>query len=345
MNTQCFEQWQDQALTDGQHALSNALRELLYRVHPDAFATLDFDDDNVFLQPQLFAHFTLHGPLAKLRDTTPQQAASLAVQQGQLAQTPNWSCSGQIPAVYARLFTGSGHALPRALQAEAAYRHHRQVRSAQHWLRRYCPRIAHRLQACTRQIYLFRATLPHSFAPMSAHGTVFLNVPEEADEVFFLEDMVRQCAHVAFHAMTHDKQRYLSADPHRSLGDLLKDAADQRSLYSVFHALYTYVVIAEVLSAMLKSGELDERQSHEARGRLAYNLLKFRIDLQRMRKPGFYTAKGLLLYKRFAACCARHTLRDARLVEGLDLSNQPCHFSYAHFVQCNPFEELQLGVA
>lgn len=338
MNTHRFEHWQDQALMAGQHALSNTLRELLYRVHPDVFDHLDFDDDRAFLQPQLFAHFTLHGPLAELRNTIADQAAKWCVPTA-------WPCASQIPALFARLFTADGHALPRALPPDTARRHQQHLQRAQHWLARHCPRIARRLQACTRQIYLFRAALPNSFAPMSAHGAVFFNVPDDADEVFFLEDMAHQCTHVAFNAMTHDRRRYLSADPHRSLGEMIKDAAEQRSIYTVFHALYTYVVIADVLSAMLDSGELDERQKHEARGRLAYNLLKFRIDLHRMRKPGLYTPKGLLLYKRFAAHCAHHTLRDAAHVRGLDLSNQPYNFSYAHFVQCNPFEELQLGAA
>lgn len=339
MNTQRFEQWQDQALKAGQHALSNTLRELLYRVHPDVFGHLDTDNDDAFLQPELFAHFTLHGPLTELRDTVAQQAPASVP-----AHRP-WPCAGQIPARFARLFTAEGHALPRALPQEDARSHQQHLRRAQLWLARYCPRIARRLQACTRQIYLFRATLPNSFGSMSAHGAVFFNVPEDADEVFFLEDLAHQCTHVAFNAMTHDRRRYLSADPHQSLGDLIKDAAERRSLYTVFHALYTYVVIADVLRTMLNTGELDERQHHEARGRLAYNLLKFRIDLHRMRKPGLYTAKGLMLYKRFAACCAHHTLHDAHHVEGLDLSNQPYNFSYAHFVQCNPLEELQAGVS
>lgn len=338
MTTQHFDRWQDIALVRGQHNLANILRELLYRTNPDTFECMDFDDDRAFLLPHLFAHFTLNDDSHNLKALVEQQ-------HHEPPPSPEWACKGHVPNLFARLFTADGHALPRALPAATVRRHQTHLLRALQLLRRHCPRIAQRLQHSTRYVYLYQAALPNSFASLSAHGAVFFNVPDGADEVYFLEDMAHQCAHVAFNAMTHDKARYFQVSPYLALGRLLDDDAEQRTLYTVFHALYTYVLIADALMAALDAEALDERQLHEARGRLAYTLLKFRIDLQHMSRPEIYTPKGRLLHRRFAAHCDRQTCQANKSVQGLDLSNQPYNFSYAHFVELNPCEVLQRGAA
>lgn len=342
MNTHRFEQWQDKALLHGQHALSDVLRELVHRTDPQSLDRMDFEDDHAFLSPQLFAHFTLTGH-GRMQDAVAGEASdgiAPAIPIG-----PNWLCLAHIPQIFARLFTAEGHTMPHLVSPAWAKRHQMHALRAWHLISRHCKRLAKRLQDSTRHVYLFHACQPHSFASLSAHGAMFLNVPNEADEVFFLEDMAHQGAHVAFNAMTHDKARYFRVKPHLPMSELLGDAAETRSVYSVFHALYTYVLIADVLGAVLEAGVLDGRQTHELRGRLAYNLLKFRIDLQNLNQPSIFTAKGQLLYRRFMAHCLHHSRRHEHVVRGLDLSNQPYNFSYAHFVQSNLREELQWSAA
>ena len=190
---------------------------------------------------------------------------------------------------------------------------------------------------------LFQAEEPNSFAALSAHGLVFLNVPASADEVFFLEDMAHQGAHVLFNAMTLDKHRYLSIAPDTPVDEQPSaaegSARPPRSVYTVFHALATYMVICPVLSRVLEqAGGLDARQRHELNGRLVYTLYKFRWDLSLLKGWPCLTARGRLIYRRMQACFDHTWQTQNALIQRLDLSNQPYNFCYERFALLNPLQ-------
>src|SRR5262249_5907362 len=161
----------------------------------------------------------------------------------------------------------------------AASDHLRHLTNACALLRDHCPDLAEELFFASRRIVLYRYERPYSFATLSAHGAIFLNVTGENDEVFFVEDIAHQVAHVLFNALTLNKPRFLSIDPDTSLGTLHGNEHEPRTLYSAYHGLFTYIMIGSTLAALLDRAVFKGRQAHEAMGRLGLIFRKFAFDL------------------------------------------------------------------
>lgn len=187
------------------------------------------------------------------------------------------------------------------------------------------------LRITNRRIHIYRSSELNSFASLSAHGAAFLNVPDNPSEVFFLDDFAHQGGHGVFNAATLDNGRYLRCDANTSLHDLGVDPADTRSVYAAFHGLFTYSMILSVLGTYLLSDDPQGRIGHELRGRIAFYLLKFRIDLQNLAQPRLFKADGEYLYQGFLACYEKVLRECHREVQGLDLSNQGYVFDYDRF--------------
>lgn len=197
------------------------------------------------------------------------------------------------------------------------------------------PQLNSLLLIANRRIHLYRCADLNSFASLSAHGAAFLNVPDNASKVFFLDDFAHQGGHVVFNAATLENERYLRRDASTSLRELGADPADTRTLYSAFHGLFTYSMILSVLSDYLLADNVAGRAASELRGRIGFYLLKFRIDLENLAQPTLFKADGEYLYQGFLTCY-ENVLRECYdEVRGLDFSNQGYVFDYARFAQLN----------
>lgn len=197
------------------------------------------------------------------------------------------------------------------------------------------PQIYSLLLIATRRIHLYRSAELDSFASLSAHGAAFLNVPDSPSEVFFLDDFAHQGGHVVFNAATLDSERYFRCGAHTPLHDLGASPDDTRTLYSAFHGLFTYSIILSVLSSYLLTDDLECHIEHELRGRIAFYLFKFRMELENLAQPKLYKSDGEYLYQGFLACYEQVQRDCSDEVQGLDLSNQSHVFDYARFAQLN----------
>jgi hypothetical protein len=66
MNPNDFMQFQTDAVVTGQQQLANVVRALLYKYEPDIFEIFSESDDELFLEPLLFAYFAARDPIIKL---------------------------------------------------------------------------------------------------------------------------------------------------------------------------------------------------------------------------------------------------------------------------------------
>lgn len=338
MRDERFRDWSRCLTRRGQRQLADTVRLLIYRTAPDLFARMPFQDDAAFLDPLLFAWLTASDPPMSLEQTVDDARAGRPIRIRTALSADGAAIelfSGRHPLLD-RFFVEEG-GNPDAMQvAEVANDHVGHLRTAFQLMVRHCPDMAADIAATTRRVMLFRAPAPNSFATLSAHGAVFFNVPEGADEVFFLEDIAHQCAHVMFNALTLDKRRFLAVDPAMPLAVITGDPAEPRKLYSAFHALYTYTLICRLLATLCQRPVFAGRQAHELLGRLGYTLSKFGWDLDLLGKPDLYTARGHLCYRRFAAQYRHHVAHWGPLVGRLDFANQPYNFSYERFAASNP---------
>jgi hypothetical protein len=81
---------------------------------------------------------------------------------------------------------------------------------------------------------------------------------------------------------------------------------ENRDLYVLFHALYTYYTSFICLDACLDAGDFNKRQTHEAKGRIAFYINKCYNDLILIDNEPFkaeenalkyFTENGLSIYK------------------------------------------------
>jgi hypothetical protein len=386
-----FAAWRRAGIARGQRQLAQTIRLLVYKADPGLFELLDYEDDNCFLDPLLFAFFTNPAPTVMLPQLLagrippqhrPAEVAARADARGQIClpgvgmleiELPNAAVTVQFSKMSGELRCNDGsNTLPAILQtagrvsgttievekhrqplfdrfflenggapdatdfAGAASGHLRHLTNACALLRDHCPDLAEELFFATRRIVLYRWERPYSFATLSAHGAIFLNVTGVNDEVYFVEDIAHQVAHVMFNALTLNKKRFLSIDPETPLGTLHGNEHEPRTVYAAYHGLFTYVMIGWTLATLLERGAFEGRQAHEAIGRLGLILRKFAYDLALLDKPQFFTALGRRCWRHFEDVYTDLQRRYGPLVGGFDYRNQPYVFDYRRFAQLNP---------
>jgi hypothetical protein len=227
------------------------------------------------------------------------------------------------PLSYSPVVTGSAHepALLRALSIIA------QFEPVYHAL----------ILRSVRQVFVFRCPNVNSFATLNAHGIVYLNALERDDEVFFIDELVHQCGHVIFNAISLRRPAFCRVDPDLPMSVLGGERCrgEERSLYTVLHGLYTEQAMVRCLRALDEAAVFRGRKAHELRGRLAFIARKMEIDVANLDQPGLCSELGERFLDVFrAAFFATRRERDDLFRQ--DLSDQPYNFSYERYARRNP---------
>ncbi len=377
-------------LINGQAVLAHHIRTLVYKKAPQWFDRLDYEDDQIFLEPALFAWFTdpaADTPLSQqllglvMRHSVGRLAADVksdacgiisvprigrfCVEETNAAGTLKFDdrgwvwhpgdkssgicCrprlesfqivapqmiigQGQPPSVARRFFsarTDVDAGLPANATAQYQY-----LQTALQMMARQDVDLHEWIAFSTRYIHLYHGYLPNSFASLSVHGAAFLNVPEDACVVFYLDDLAHQCGHIIFNAVTLQKDAYLMCDPNTPLKSITNDINEPRSVYSTYHGLFTYTLIIRCLSRCMPLFSAGNDRLH-ALARIAFYIQKFQQDLHALNFDDLYTPLGKKVYQIFRAyygwCCDEYSDH----VMGFDLSNQLYVFSWQRFSAVN----------
>jgi hypothetical protein len=196
------------------------------------------------------------------------------------------------------------------------------------------PEFYRELSRTVRQIVLFRSTELNSCAGVSAHGVAFLNLALGDTEAFFADDLTHQGGHVVFNAFTAQRRDFLRIDPETPIGDLT-GGPERRSVYTVFHGVYTEIMMIETLRAVDELGLLGGELAHEVLGRLACIFQKSRIDRKNLDREGLFTDLGQMIFDHFKE--ATDSVSHARPDLGLyDMRGQPYNFDLGLFTRRNP---------
>jgi len=213
------------------------------------------------------------------------------------------------------------------------------------------PKFYNLLKTHVRTMVIFSdSTLKrNSFASQSIHGCVFFNAfDKNYNEVFFIEDLAHQGAHVVFNA-------YLSSSPsifrvNKEQLIYMKDVPDEynepRPLFIVLHAMYTYNCIFDSLSECLKQNifKSEPSKEHEVLGRLAYTAAKFNTDYYLLLDKDdkgqnkLLTIEGEQLLNSFFQTYKKVLNCYSQQIKASNLSEQPYNFSYQIFLKHNPLK-------
>jgi hypothetical protein len=205
------------------------------------------------------------------------------------------------------------------------------------------PDYYEQMVAVTKKIVIYSGARPYSFATLSAHGIVFLNSSPEDDEAFFIEDLIHQCGHLIFNALSLEPQQLLRIASNTLLKDLTGDERDTRDIYTTLHGVFTAAWMNKCMDRCCDSSLFSPRQRHELLGRFALILTRFGCDLRNLTASGIFTEKGKLLLSWFTSVYCEIVGKRYDLLASLDVSNQPYCFSYDSFQMLNPLRANTQG--
>jgi hypothetical protein len=197
-----------------------------------------------------------------------------------------------------------------------------------------------------KKIVLFK-TKPentNSFATINAQGIAFFNVyQEEYDEVFFVDDIAHQTGHIIMTNVLFERKVFFIIDENENIGAITKDKKEYRSFYILFHALYTYYTTILCLEACLKNNCFNEKQEHEAIGRIVFYLEKYKYDLIRFQEIIKYykgienvlKPKANEIYSNIYDLYQIKSIEYDKEINNYNFSNQTYNFSYKLFTLKN----------
>jgi hypothetical protein len=151
-----------------------------------------------------------------------------------------------------------------------------------------------------------------------------------------LKDLIHQCGHIIFSALTFEKHEYFNIHPDTALREFNHRDNDGRSIYVAFHGIFTEAYMNECLNLCIEKIIFSKKQEHELKGRLTFILNRFKDDIQSLQNRTIFSEKGLYVYDKIRQIFDDIYKKRQDLIHRFDFSNQSYNFSYDRFVEINP---------
>jgi len=203
-------------------------------------------------------------------------------------------------------------------------------------VREYSPQFYEYCIKSTSKIILFESSEIPGFVTREAHGTIYLSVHDDISLAFFIDEIVHQCGHNIFNAVTCKLNEFIKIDPNTSLQALVgHDRVSESSIDGAYHGVFTVCTGIQVLNDIYESAELNDRNKHELKGRLGVKGQRFRTWNEDINLSDIFTPKGIDIFNHLDSR-AKHIIdKRSELFKDLDFSNQPYAFSYEKFHEAN----------
>lgn len=360
----------------------NTIKLLLYKENPSLLEKVDFEDDNVFLEPLLFVYFN------SKKDNLFSEKMLIEIMQGYflekeplllnesfnkegIAYVPNLGnfnkqgnkvddiCIIQNssieliihPIIYLKsIFKDFNENVLEENKIKIlklfSLKYENALTNALQFIETSNKVHYDLIEQCCKKIVLFKTDPKNtnSFATINAHGIAFLNVyQEDYDEVFFVDDIAHQTGHIIMTTILFERKKYFMIDENQNIQIFTKNKSEYRSFYILFHALYTYYTTFLCLDACLENNCFNKRQTHEAKGRIGFYLLKCKTDLINFEKIINYhnginnvlSSEGIEIFQNIENKYFE-VLKKHEEVTFFKYKNQPYNFTYSEFIKLNP---------
>jgi hypothetical protein len=174
----------------------------------------------------------------------------------------------------------------------------------------------------------------NSFAALETQGIIYLNVKDEYNEVFFVDDIIHQSAHVIFNTLTlHTKSKFFT----KSYNTYLKMSGDKNleGFYARFHGLYTMSLITGCLTGCYKYDVFKGEKRIELIGRIVDNMKKFKKLIYTLVDPQYFEEEATKWFSLFKIVYDRMERENKELITKYKVSNQPYVFDFDVFKATN----------
>ena len=303
--------------------LIETIQLLLYKETPSLLEKVDFDDDNVFLEPLLFAYFNSKKDNLFSKDMLTEIMQGYFVKKEPLILKESFNNEGIAYVPNLGYFDKKGNKVDDVcminntsiellihpvthlkhifkdfnennideskieISKTQSLRYERSLTNALQYIKTSNKVHYDLIAQCCKKIVLFKTDpkSTNSFATINAHGIAFFNVYQENyDEVFFVDDIAHQTGHIIMTTILFERKKYFMIDENQNIGTFTKNKSEYRSFYILFHALYTYYTTFLCLDACLGNNCFNIKQIHEAKGRIGFYLQKCKSDLLNFEK-------------------------------------------------------------
>ncbi|AZA47101.1 hypothetical protein EG346_02320 [Chryseobacterium carnipullorum] len=208
-------------------------------------------------------------------------------------------------------------------------------------IKEYFPTYFDLIKKTIKKIMIFDGE-PNSFANILAHNMIFLNAHNENDEVFFLDHILHESAHVVFNTLTYNSKFNLFNYPFDTkFSEITGDVNEHGDLYSRFHGLFTFIIINACLEIVINEKALQGKQNEEVIGRFSLNMKRFETGINMFTIPNLFTEEGQDWYELFVNTFNQIYERKNSLINSIDVSNQPYVFTFESFKEVNKGFNMQ----
>lgn len=227
---------------------------------------------------------------------------------------------------------------PQVVDIESGYKDHStHVEKAMNIIKNEYPWYYSYIEKAVKKIVVFYNDEVRSFASKTTTGISYISARKEYNEVFFMEDIVHQCAHNILYVVTVQMDEYFATEAKKGLiNQFNKNENDYRTIYSAYHGMFSLVNICTLFSSVFKKDIFDGQKKYEITGRLADNLKRLGKNINDVKYREAYTEKGwellIAIEDRYNTLLAEHQV----LLDKYDTSRQPYVFDYGIFLEDNP---------
>ncbi|RBL89288.1 hypothetical protein [Chitinophaga flava] len=190
-----------------------------------------------------------------------------------------------------------------------------------------------------RKAMLFHSERQNSFAVLSAHNMIFLNVNTWDDEVFFADHISHEGGHVTYFTLTYEsKSRLFDCHYNTPLGDLIGEPGRYPAVYLFFHGLFTFVEITKTLQRCISQPEFSVRQQHDIKGRFIFHMQRFKLSLDMFAGMNIFQEEGRQWFSLFQEQYLEFEEQFQALLPLYNLSGQPYDFNSKIFAAVNDLQ-------
>ena len=204
-------------------------------------------------------------------------------------------------------------------------------------LRRRNPKHHQILKRNLKCIMIYSASQPYSFAAMSAHNMIFFNVKRHDNELYFFDHLAHEGAHVTFNTLSYKSKTHFFKYPHHTPFSIASGNPEEHStLYLRFHGLFTFYEITKSWEQFIFYEKASAIKIHEAKGRFAFQLNRFKQALTSFENLDIFEPEGLKWYEFFKEKYSELYTKYGFMRKDYDFSDQSYDFDPQVFLFKNP---------
>jgi len=360
-----------------QTEITNAIKLLIYKENASLLVKLDFEDDNTFLEPLLFAYFN-----SKQYSSIPKELLKEILQgyfikkepikikysfnKNNIAYIPKLGYfNGELeliepileiydleivkelhPLLNSYLFEFyKGHITNSTPEYESVWSNHiATLEEALKVLKDNTPDYFKEFKKANKKIFIHNNPKILNFTSIETLGMLYLYTTQKSSTLmYFIEELIHQGAHNILYHIIFNKKDFFKIDVNNILmRDLTKMEWDYRNVYGAFHGVFTVLKRLECYDILLQKNILKGKDKHELLGRFADQFCRVNTGLELLNLDEVYTEKGKKLYFELNSKCDFILKKYNKLKFEFDLSKRDLDFRYEQFCKYNSFQEFEL---